>query len=212
MICVAQDTEEDVARKINNAYCPSKAEASEEKAGDGTEAIDAGLESMHLTEDDLKNPCLDYVDNIIFSVPDATFVAGGTSYKSFADVKTDFVAGKLDESGLKEGLILAINKLLQPVRDHFAKDEKAKAILAQVMAWKRENLVPPKGLKRLEITDGTKPVHVVFAPAASAELSLGDILTVQSQLSAAPSDHQVTKCISSPCLLVSLSSNEFTLR
>ena len=34
------------------------------------EEIDAGLESMHLVESDLKNPCLDYVDNIIFSVPD----------------------------------------------------------------------------------------------------------------------------------------------
>lgn len=187
----AQDTEEDVARKINNAYCPSTSEAADEQPAEAVEAIDAGLESMHLTKDDLKNPCLDYVDNIIFSVPDATFEAGGKAYTSFADVKSDFISGKLVETVLKEGLIKAINKLLQPVRDHFASDEKAKAILAQVMAWKRENLVPPTGLKRLAVTDGTKPVHVVFAPAATAELTLGDLLTVQSQLAAAPAEHEV---------------------
>jgi len=32
---------------------------------------------MHLVENDLKNPCLDYVDNIIFSVPDQVFSCGG---------------------------------------------------------------------------------------------------------------------------------------
>lgn len=61
-------------------------------------------------------------------------------------------AGILKESGLKEGLIVAINRLLQPVRDHFENDENAKSILAQVMAWKKENLVPPTGLRRLQVT------------------------------------------------------------
>jgi hypothetical protein len=30
---------------------------------------------MHLVHDALKNPCLDYVHHIIFSVPDASFSA-----------------------------------------------------------------------------------------------------------------------------------------
>ena len=37
--------------------------------------FDTGKESMHLTQDALKNPCLDYVEHIIFSVPNASFEA-----------------------------------------------------------------------------------------------------------------------------------------
>mmetsp|Transcript_34451 Transcript_34451/g.77685 ORF Transcript_34451/g.77685 Transcript_34451/m.77685 type:complete len:815 (-) Transcript_34451:61-2505(-) len=183
-----EDTEEDVARKINNAYCPSKPE--DETPTAQAEDIDAGLESMHLTSDDLKNPCLDYVQNIIFSVPEATFAAGGSSYPSFQSVKDDFVAGKLSESQLKDGLIAAINKLLDPVRKHFKEDANAKAILEQVMQWKKENLVPPKGLKRLVAMESSKPVWCVFAPYANAEITLGQLSTVIRHLQQAPADHQ----------------------
>jgi tyrosyl-tRNA synthetase len=65
-----EDTPEDVARKLGNAYCPATAEEDDKKAVAEGEEIDAGLESMHLVENDLKNPCLDYVEHIIFSVPE----------------------------------------------------------------------------------------------------------------------------------------------
>ena len=69
-----EDTAEDVARKLANAYCPATAEEGDKshdnKALAQGEDIDAGLESMHLVENDLKNPCLDYVEHIIFSVPE----------------------------------------------------------------------------------------------------------------------------------------------
>ena len=42
---------------------------------------------MHLTKDALKNPCLDYVQHIIFSTATATFTAGGTTFTSFGDVR-----------------------------------------------------------------------------------------------------------------------------
>ena len=35
-------------------------------------------------QDDLKNPCLDYVDNIVFGPPNATFVCAGTTYTDYA--------------------------------------------------------------------------------------------------------------------------------
>ena len=38
----------------------------------------------------------------------------------------------LQESGFKDGLVAAVNKLLDPVRAHFKNDAKAKAILDQV--------------------------------------------------------------------------------
>ena len=98
-----EDTEEDVRRKIMAAYCPSKPElsATSEKS---TEEEDAGKSSMHLVKDDLKNPCLDYVKNIIFSPPDATFQSFTDSkkYNSFDQVKEAFLSGEMSEIELKE--------------------------------------------------------------------------------------------------------------
>jgi len=183
-----------------NAYCPTTPEDAPAKASEEGE-IDAGLESMHLDEDVLKNPCLDYVQHIIFSVPSATFSAGGTTFTNYADVRTAFTGGKLSEASLKEGLIAAVNTLLDPVRKHFTEDADAKAILAQVMAWKKETLVPPKGLKRLVALESTQPVHAVFAPLASPELTLGQLLTTLKNLEAAPADHlPVLYCADWSCL------------
>eukprot|EP00288_Rhodomonas_lens_P016757 CAMPEP_0177703458 /NCGR_PEP_ID=MMETSP0484_2-20121128/7681_1 /TAXON_ID=354590 /ORGANISM="Rhodomonas lens, Strain RHODO" /LENGTH=764 /DNA_ID=CAMNT_0019214811 /DNA_START=355 /DNA_END=2649 /DNA_ORIENTATION=+ len=183
-----EDTTEDVARKMNNAYCPSKPEEAE-GTKDADAELDAGLESMHLTADALKNPCLDYVQHIIFSVPDASFEAGGKTYKDFTSVEADFLSGALPEAGLKEALVNAVNKLLDPVRKHFAEDANAKAILAQVMEWKRETLVPDKSLKRLAVA-AEGPVCVVFAPLASAEVTLGSLLSTIAQLESAPAGQQ----------------------
>merc|ERR1719305_2204265 len=63
-----EDTPEDVARKINNAFCPT----TPQKSG-------ADEDEMHLVKDHLKNPCLDYVKHIILSRPGATFSAGGVT-------------------------------------------------------------------------------------------------------------------------------------
>ena len=73
---------------------------------------------MHLEEDRLKNPCLDYVKHIIFCCAGATFSAGGATYKDFASVRADFLGGKLPEAELKAGLAAAVNTLLEPVREH----------------------------------------------------------------------------------------------
>merc|ERR1711933_568353 len=50
-----EDTPEDVTRKITNASCPKKAESASLAGHD---------DEMHLTKDDLMNPCLDYVKYI----------------------------------------------------------------------------------------------------------------------------------------------------
>ena len=95
-----EDSTEDVRRKITNAYCPRTPEAD---AGSKSEE-----ESMHLTEDKLKNPCLDYVQHIIFSLPGANFKVGGRVYDAFEAVRDDFVGGRLSEQELKDGLIFAV--------------------------------------------------------------------------------------------------------
>ena len=82
-----EDSAEDVRRKILQAYCPREVEAEE-----GTEKAE-GEEDMHLVADQLKNPCLDYVEHILFSKPEATFAAGGTTYDTFQAVKEAFLSG-----------------------------------------------------------------------------------------------------------------------
>ncbi len=91
-----EDTPEDVARKMSNAYCPAKPEEDEEgaKAAGGEGELDAGLESMHLTADALKNPCLDYVQVIALVVcllGCAGDSAGGLSGREVAHVKVAVV-------------------------------------------------------------------------------------------------------------------------
>ena len=108
-----EDTAEDVERKIMKAYCPNKEEEADESKAN-TE--DAGKESMHLVKDTLKNPVLDYIENIILSPPDATFTVNGTTYKEFGLIKSAFLSGEISEEQLKKALVDELNKLLQPVR------------------------------------------------------------------------------------------------
>jgi tyrosyl-tRNA synthetase len=98
-----EDTEEDVRRKIMAAYCPSKPEGGT-AAEQTLDEEDAGKSSMQLVKDDLKNPCLDYVKNIIFSPPDATFKTpnGNKEYAAYEEVRQAFISGEMSEAELKE--------------------------------------------------------------------------------------------------------------
>ena len=172
-----EDTVEDVQRKMTNAYCPIKEGEVEEKPEE---------ESMQLTEDKLKNPCLDYVQHIIFSTETATFAAAGTTFTSFGAVRDAFLGGKLSEADLKAGLIAAVNSLLQPVRSHFETDADAKHVLAQITEWMNE----PKGerktvLRRLSV-DAAAGACVVFAPPPSLKPTLASALDTLRCLAAAP--------------------------
>lgn len=63
--------------------------------------------------DELENPCLDYVKNIIFSAPKAVFKAGGKEYHSYSEVEADFTNGLLGEEDLKDSLAVKVNELLE---------------------------------------------------------------------------------------------------
>eukprot|EP00537_Pseudo-nitzschia_pungens_P004470 CAMPEP_0172366344 /NCGR_PEP_ID=MMETSP1060-20121228/14775_1 /TAXON_ID=37318 /ORGANISM="Pseudo-nitzschia pungens, Strain cf. cingulata" /LENGTH=769 /DNA_ID=CAMNT_0013090159 /DNA_START=64 /DNA_END=2373 /DNA_ORIENTATION=+ len=178
-----EDTPEDVERKIMSAYCPTKEEEkAEEKEG---EEEDAGKASMQLTDNKLKNPCLDYIENIIFSPPNATFTAGGTTYNDFDSVRDKFLAGEMSEEELKRGLIDALNELLEPVRQHFTNDETAKDLLNKVRQYKKE--APPKvtNVRRLNLVEQSKvPAgsHLVFAPMPTAAPTLQEAIDVLAML------------------------------
>ena len=184
-----EDTAEDVERKIMKAYCPNK----EEKVAEDTEenTKDAGKESMHLVKDTLKNPVLDYIENIILSPPGATFTANGTTYEDFSLIRAAFLSGEITEDQLKKGLIAELNKLLEPVRDHFTNDESAKSLFEQVRQFKREGNTnsSEKVIRRLNLVSLGKvksESHVVYAPLPSVMPKLEEALQVLTQLKACP--------------------------
>jgi len=180
-----EDSAEDVERKIMNAYCPSVEEQASLSAVE--EAADAGKESMHLTVDTLKNPCLDYIQNIIFSPVGATFTAGSTTYQDFLSVRAAFLAGEITEEALKRGLINELNKMLEPVRSHFTNDENARDLLASVQQYKKEALAPtgdkaPRRLKLVELGKVTAGSHLVFAPLPTAAPTVQESMDILAQL------------------------------
>ena len=54
-------------------------------------------------------------------------------YVTYEEVVADYGSGALHPGDLKPALAKALNAILQPVRDHFATDERAKKLLAQVL-------------------------------------------------------------------------------
>jgi tyrosyl-tRNA synthetase len=181
-----EDSSDTVERKIRNAYCPNVED--EPAVASGNEEEDAGKASMHLKVDTLKNPCLDYIQHIIFSAPGATFeTEDGTIYKDYASVRAAFLSGKISEDQLKTGLIHALNQLLEPVRQHFSNDPEAKRLLELVQEYKKE-AAPSSSesvIRRLNLVElGKVPsnAHLVFTPLPCASPSLQQAMDVLAQL------------------------------
>ena len=76
---------------------------------------DIGRLALPISKDALKNPCLDYIEHILFQQPEYRFEVDGQSFDSFQAVKDSFVAGSLTEAALKSRLVDDINSLLEPV-------------------------------------------------------------------------------------------------
>lgn len=94
-----EDTREDVARKIKQSFCP--------------QAVELG------------NPILDYCKSIIFPSFGHLLIdkkpehGGPKDYMSYEELVADYTGDLLHPGDLKPAVTVAINNLLQPVRDHF---------------------------------------------------------------------------------------------
>lgn len=120
------DTKKEIERKIMKAYCPPNQK-----------------------ED---NPILDYCKQIIFEAKylkrqtpilgeegfeikrDEKY-GGNVSYKTYKELESDYISGRLDPADLKPAVINYIDMLLQPVRDHFENNERAKKLLEEVRSF-----------------------------------------------------------------------------
>jgi len=109
------DTTDDVSRKITKAYCPE------------------GIVE--------NNPILEYCKYILFESFDKIVIErpekfGGTlRFSTYNELEQTFRNKELHPSDLKQAVVLYLDKLLTPVRNHFEKDEQAKKLLAQVRSF-----------------------------------------------------------------------------
>lgn len=110
------DTEEEIKRKINKAYCPEK-------------IID-------------ENPLIEYAKYIIFEKFDSIKIerpekfGGNLELNSYDELVKVFEKGDLHPMDLKPAITDYINKLVEPVRNHFEKNKKAKELLEKIKSFK----------------------------------------------------------------------------
>ncbi|KAL4460957.1 hypothetical protein ABPG74_016429 [Tetrahymena malaccensis] len=122
-----EDTEEDVNKKIDGAYC--KPQEVYQKDG--------------IT---FANPIMDYAKSIVFGAFNKIELirkpenGGNITYDTYEQLEQDYIEGKVHPGDLKAAVKIAINKLIQPVRDHFQNDPVAKQLLSQIKLWQQQKL------------------------------------------------------------------------
>eukprot|EP00201_Polytomella_parva_P015397 CAMPEP_0175050140 /NCGR_PEP_ID=MMETSP0052_2-20121109/7104_1 /TAXON_ID=51329 ORGANISM="Polytomella parva, Strain SAG 63-3" /NCGR_SAMPLE_ID=MMETSP0052_2 /ASSEMBLY_ACC=CAM_ASM_000194 /LENGTH=382 /DNA_ID=CAMNT_0016314331 /DNA_START=141 /DNA_END=1289 /DNA_ORIENTATION=- len=111
-----EDSEADVNVKIKKAYCPPQVVEG--------------------------NPCIEYVKYIVlpwfnkFEIKRNANNGGDKVYTDVEELVADFQSGSLHPGDLKPALAAHLNKILQPVRDHFERDANAKELLKKVRSYK----------------------------------------------------------------------------
>lgn len=109
------DNEEDVTRKITKAYCPEK----------------------QIKE----NPILEYCKYIIFEklsplqIKRQEKFGGDLNIESYYELEQVYSSGKLHPADLKKAVAEAINKVLEPIRQHFRTNAKARKLAEQVKGF-----------------------------------------------------------------------------
>jgi tyrosyl-tRNA synthetase len=109
------DSAEDVKRKIGKAYCPVKQAA--------------------------ENPVLEYCKYIVFERFEAVEIkrpekfGGNVTFSSYPELEKAYADGKVHPMDLKSTVAEKINELLEPVRQHFEKNARAKKFLETVKSF-----------------------------------------------------------------------------
>ncbi|CAN0901752.1 Tyrosine--tRNA ligase 1, cytoplasmic [Linum grandiflorum] len=111
-----EDEEAEVNVKIKKAFCPPKVVKG--------------------------NPCLEYIKFIVlpwfneFTVERNPQNGGNKTFTDFEELVIDYESGALHPGDLKPALSKALNKILQPVRDHFSQNARAKDLLKRVKGYR----------------------------------------------------------------------------
>lgn len=103
---------EEIMQKLASAYCPEKVAVG--------------------------NPVLEYAKYIIFMEHDCLDIArpakfgGNICFESYEELEKAFVAGKLHPMDLKNGVAVALDKMIEPSRKYFEKNKKARDLLEMI--------------------------------------------------------------------------------
>jgi tyrosyl-tRNA synthetase len=109
------DSEEDIKKKINKAYCPE------------------GIVN--------ENPILEYCKYIIFENFDKLIIerpekwGGNLEFNNYGELEDCFVKKEIHPMDLKQAVGIKLNELVEPVRKHFETNKKAKELLEQVKSF-----------------------------------------------------------------------------
>ncbi len=109
------DSAEEIEKKISKAYCPPK--------------IIEG------------NPVMEYAREIVFrAFPEIAIkrdrkYGGPAEFHSYAELERDYAAGKIHPLDLKNAVAVALNEVIEPVRNHFEKNPAARELYEQVKAF-----------------------------------------------------------------------------
>ncbi|CAO2040906.1 unnamed protein product [Urochloa humidicola] len=104
-----EDDKEDICFKIEKAFCPPKLAKG--------------------------NPCLEYIKYIIlpwfgkFEVVRKKENGGKKTFLSMEELTADYESGALHPADVKLALVKSLNKILQPVRNHFRSSAEAKDLM-----------------------------------------------------------------------------------
>eukprot|EP01060_Flectonema_neradi_P005950 TRINITY_DN13995_c0_g1_i2.p1 TRINITY_DN13995_c0_g1~~TRINITY_DN13995_c0_g1_i2.p1 ORF type:complete len:820 (+),score=216.91 TRINITY_DN13995_c0_g1_i2:124-2583(+) len=125
-----------------------------------------------------KNPILDYLKSIVFTLPTSTLKVSETVYTSVEDVKKDLMSGKLPVVSLKMEVVKVINSMLEPVRKHFTTDETAKEILAKVKQYKKDVEAEKNAPKKETPVKEGKDGDVLMMVLPSNKLQLNQVTSI----------------------------------
>jgi len=108
------DTEEEIKKKINKAYCP-------EKVIEG-------------------NPLFDYLKYLIFKRYTKIKITrpekfGGTIEVDYDELEKEFSEGKVHPMDLKNSVSFYLNEMIKPVREYFEKNQHAKELYEEVKKY-----------------------------------------------------------------------------
>jgi tyrosyl-tRNA synthetase len=109
------DTEADIKRKIQKAYCPERV--------------------TH------ENPIIEYCKYIVFEkfpiieIKRPEKFGGNLEIHGYDELVSIYTSGQLHPMDLKTAVTFYINELLKPVREHFEKNATAKKLFEQVQGF-----------------------------------------------------------------------------
>ncbi len=109
------DTEKDIYRKLEKAWCPEKQVE--------------------------ENPILEWCKCIVFEKYDCFQIkrpvkfGGNVTFNSYKELEEAYVNGDIHPLDLKKSTAFYINEMIKPVREHFEKNKKAKVLKEKVESF-----------------------------------------------------------------------------